>query len=228
MRVVEIQPGSRIVEIDPDKSSLEHVALWYPKILGTRFNFVVSATGDLSSSSSKATNLMDRYFLRAIRSVSDLIITTGKTARSENLNSSIFAPLAILTNRPNELEIAATSIKSLNPVIICSSIAYTRAYKNNNVEFLSVTSAGISETVKSIVSILKKTSSLLEVGLSTASGLGAGNVFDEVCLSVTAATSREHAHDIAQEFLNSINVRAELAQLLESDDLYLFRYQVLK
>ena len=228
MKVVEIQPGSRIVEIDPTKSPLEHVALWYPKILGTRFNFVVSATGDLSSISSKATNLMDRYFLRAIRSVSDLIITTGKTARSENLNSSNFAPLAILTKHPNELEIAATSIESLNPVIICSSIAYTRAYKNKNVEFLSVESGDISQTITNIVSVLKKTSPLLEVGISTASGLGAGNVFDEVCLSVTAANSREDATDIAQEFLIAINVRAEIVQLLESEDLFLFRYQVLK
>ncbi|WP_138315524.1 dihydrofolate reductase family protein [Rhodoluna limnophila] len=54
-------------------------------------------TADPSGSSDGISNREDRAMLGYLRSQSDLIVTTGATARAENYRSSKYAPLAIIT-----------------------------------------------------------------------------------------------------------------------------------
>lgn len=228
MKIKELFPGSRTLEIDPATSSSDLVTTWYPKIQATRFNFVVSADSNVSSTSEEATNSIDRFFLKAIRSVSDVIITTGQTARAEQLHSSRFAPLAILTSHPNDLEIPATSIHSLQSVIICSATQLTREYLNSDIKFLLLDSSDTVTAVKQIIQELQSISPLLEVGTFTATQLASAHLMDEVCLSVTGTKSEAQATKLAKDFLDSINVRGKLIQLLESENTYLFKYLALR
>ncbi|BDS49077.1 hypothetical protein RKAS3_06540 [Rhodoluna sp. KAS3] len=55
------------------------------------------STSDPSGSSDGISNREDRAMLGYLRSQSDLIVTTGATARAENYRSSKYAPLAIIT-----------------------------------------------------------------------------------------------------------------------------------
>jgi hypothetical protein len=71
-------------------------------------------------------------------------------------------------------------------------------------------------------------SPVFETGISTATELVAGNLIDEVCLSVTGSVSKDDAKVLAQELLNEIGCRAELIQLLESNQIFLFRFEILK
>ena len=51
-----------------------------------------------SITSDKITSDLDRALLKHIRSVSDLIVTTGATFRAEKLKPSRFAPMLVLTS----------------------------------------------------------------------------------------------------------------------------------
>ena len=228
MIVVELSPLTRSLDINPLETALEQVEIWYPRILGARFNYVIAVNEDEGSNSDIKSNSIDRYFLRAIRSVSDLIITTGRTARSEHLRSSRFAPMAILTNSPDEIDVPATSIQSKFPLVICSTKTLTSKYSNQNVEFLSLDSEKTTKAVTDIVKHFGSKSPVFETGISTATELVAGNLIDEVCLSVTGSVSKDNAKVLAQELLHKIGCRAELIQLLESNQIFLFRFEVLK
>jgi riboflavin biosynthesis pyrimidine reductase len=228
VKVVELYPLTRSLEINPLETGLKMVETWYPRINGSRYNYVISVDGHQDTKSDVASNSIDRYFLKAIRSVSDLIITTGITARSENLRSSNLAQMAILTNHPDDIDIPATTIQSKFPLVICSTRTLTRKYSNQNVDFLSLES---EETPKAITEIVKHFGSkapVFETGFSTATELVAGNLIDEVCISVTGSVSKDDAKVLAQELLNKIGCRAELIQLLESNQIFLFRFEVLK
>jgi riboflavin biosynthesis pyrimidine reductase len=228
VKVVELSPLTCSLDINPVETALEQVEIWYPRILGARFNYVIAVNEDEGSNSNIKSNSIDRYFLRAIRSVSDLIITTGRTARSEHLRNSRFAPMAILTNSPDDIDIPATSIQSKFPLVICSTKTLTSKYTNQNVEFLSLDTEKTPKAVTDIVKHFGSKAPLFETGLSTATELVAGNLIDEVCLSVTGSVSKDAAKVLAQELLNKIGCRAELVQLLESNQIFLFRFEVLK
>lgn len=228
MKVVELSPLTRSLKIDPLETAPELVEIWYPRILGSRLNYVISVDGDHVSNSDIASNAIDRYFLKAIRSVSDLIVTTGMTARSEDLRSSKFAPMAILTNSPDDLDIPATSSQSNFPLVICSVSTPTKNYGNQNVAFLTLDSENTATAAAEIVMKLGSKSPVFEAGISTATELVAANHIDEVCLSVTGSASLNDSKALAQEFLSKIGCRAELIQLLESQQIFLFRFEVLK
>ena len=119
MIVRELFPGKNELEIDTSTSSVAAGHIWYPEISGARFNFVIHSVSREYQNSNSITNPIDRYFLKVIRSQSDLIITSGKTAKAEAINSSKFAPIAIITNHPDQLLIPATLEPSSNQVIVC-------------------------------------------------------------------------------------------------------------
>jgi hypothetical protein len=136
--------------------------------------------------------------------------------------------MAILTNSPDDIDIPATSIQSKFPLVICSTKTLTSKYSNQNVEFLSLDSEKTTKAVTDIFKHFGSKSPVFETGISTATELVAGNQIDEVCLSVTGSVSKDNAKVLAQELLNKIGCRAELIQLLESNQIFLFRFEVLK
>lgn len=60
-------------------------------------------TTGIDNTSKSISNEEDLLLLRTLRSNSDLIVTTGATARLENYRASKFAPIAFVTNHPESL-----------------------------------------------------------------------------------------------------------------------------
>jgi len=224
--VKELFPGSAEVQIDPKTSSLQVASHWYPRILGIRFNYVINAAGTSAENSDADSNELDRYFLRVIRSSSDLIITTGKTARAERLRSSKIAPMAIITSQPDSLNIPAIEEQSSHPVYVCSEVAPKQPFRNSNAKWLETSSASIAEIVLEVQAKLNSKNPLLEIGIDSLRELASPNLVNELCLTVTNADSRELAVEASEGFLKSAGLVAEQLQLLNSGNTWLFRFRV--
>lgn len=222
----EIFPGSSEVELDPKTAELSEATHWYPKTSGIRFNYVIDLTADSKLNSDASTNVIDRYFLRVIRLSSDLIITTGKTARAENLRASRFAPLAIITSKPNDLNIPATDEEGSQAVFICSPEEPETKYLNPKVKWLKISNKSITEIVKEIRVGLNSEYTLLESGIESLRQIANRKLLDEICLTVTHAESREVATSKAEKFVESLGVVSEQIQLLNSEDTWFFRFKV--
>ena len=226
MIVNEVYPGSNSRDIDPGASTFEEVADWYPPITGLRINYLISATGTTYATSHDITNSIDRYFLKAIRAVSDLIITTGKTARAENLSASRFAPIAILTNSPDELQIPATQIDSQLPVLIASQNKLSINYQNTAVMFLHLNSNETAPSVQEIIDHLASSKTLVETGLIVSADLVRFGMIQEICLTVVAAKSLEQAQVAAEAYKQSLVAICEQVQILRAETTYFFRFQI--
>ena len=226
MIVKELFPSTGEVEIDPYTSSLQDASHWYPSIPGTRFNYVINAAGTSAENSNADSNELDRYFLKVIRSSSDLIITTGKTARSEQLRASKLAPMAIITTQPNYLQIPATELNSDQPVYICSKVAPEEPFRNTGVRWIETARDDIASIVRQVIAKTNSSNTLLETGLLTFGALSADGLVHEVCLTVTNADSKETATRAAEDFLRTAGVAADQIQLLNAWTTWLFRFRV--
>ena len=222
----EIFPGSSEVELDPKTADISEVTHWYPKTSGFRFNYVIDLNGNSGTNSNSSSNEIDRYFLRVIRSSSDLIITTGRTARAENLRASRLAPLAIVTAKPNDLNIPATEEESAQVVFVCSPEEPETKYPNTMVKWLKISKQPIAQVVQEIRKELGSDYTLLESGIESLKQMAPSKLLDEICLTVTHATTREFATTKAEEFVESLGVVSQLIQLLYSEDTWLFRFKV--
>lgn len=60
-------------------------------------------TDTSAASSAAVSNPEDRELLIALRALTEVIVTTGKTARAEGYKNSKFAPIAVLSNQPDSL-----------------------------------------------------------------------------------------------------------------------------
>jgi len=226
--VQEIFPNERTINIDVAESDFGATKSWYPKILGIRFNFVLNPNQSKSIKSDTVSNELDRFFLKLIRSQSDLIITTGETARSENLRASRLAPLAIITRHPNSLDIPATNTTSQMPVTICSTSELETKYLNRSLSFLHLQGSDFTAAVSAVIETLGAASVVVETGLSAAATLFENGAMDELCLTVVDAEDRNEASLNAQLFCSELNIQAEMIQLLVSETTFLFRFKVLK
>jgi len=224
--VKELFPGTTEVEIDPETSSLQDASHWYPSIPRIRFNYVINAAGTSAENSDADSNELDRYFLKVIRSSSDLIITTGKTARSEHLRASKHAPMAIITSQPSDMEIPATEQNSDQPVYVCSKVAPEEPFRNRAASWLETSTDDIAGIVREVIARTNSSHTLLETGLLTFRALAAEGLVNEVCLTVTNADSRETATRATEDFLRTADVAAEQIQLLNAGTTLLFRFGV--
>ena len=227
MIVKELYPGTTEVEIDPRTSSLHLAAHWYPSIPGIRFNYVINASGSSAENSYADSNELDRYFLKVIRSSSDLIVTTGKTARSEQLRASQLAPMAIITTQPNSLQIPATEQNNAQPVYVCSKVAPEEPFRNTGATWIETASDDMAGIVREVIARTDSSNTLIESGLLTFGALTSEDLLNEVCLTVTNADSRERASQACENFLRAFDVAAEKIQLLNSGTTWLFRFRVL-
>lgn len=201
----------------------ESLNTYYPKVDGIRFNFVLSNGITLDTTSDNSTNKLDRELLKFIRSQSDLIITTGKTARAENLSASKYAPMLILTRSPEELDIPAVHPNEGKPVYITQRLG--TEYQSNK----AIAIGGVQDELPVFVeSFLRANNFLypvLETGVETAKLFAASGVIKEVNLTLTSSTSRVEAEVAARDFLANLGVEALLSQLLKSEDTWLFRFR---
>ena len=228
MIIEEVFPAQTSIEVALDDTDFESVSAWYPKIRGSRFNFVISPKSSGNQNSNELSNPVDRYILKAIRSQSDLIITTGKTARDENLTASKFAPLVIITKDPNNIDIPATTLSSERPVFIASSESLGRDYANPNLKFIKINVAGFAESATAVLGQLESQSPVFETGLHSFRDLAAVGLIEELCLTVTSSASIDEAEIQAKDFLKANGVQGKKILQLVAADTHFFRFQVLK
>ena len=200
----------------------EHLAVLYPKVEGLRFNFVIANGTNLDTSSENSTNKLDRELLKFIRSQSDLIITTGKTARAENLTASKFAPMLILTTSSDDLNIAAVQVNEGKPVYITQRLG--TQYPSEKAIAIGVVQEQLPEFVDSFCRANSFKHSVLESGMETALIFASSGKINEVDLTLTNFTSKIDAEATAKDFLGKIGFEAELLQILRSEDTWFFRF----
>jgi hypothetical protein len=200
----------------------EHLAVLYPKVEGLRFNFVIANGTNLDTSSDNSTNKLDREMLKFIRSQSDLIITTGKTARAENIAASKFAPMLILTTSSDDLDIAAVQVNEGKPVYITQRLG--TQYPSEKAIAIGGVQDQLPEFVDSFCRANNFKHSVLESGMETARIFVSSASINEVNLTLTNFTSKLDAEDTAQDFLGKIGFEAKLLQILRSVDTWFFRF----
>ena len=174
--------------------------------------------------SSNSTNKLDRELLKFIRSQSDLIITTGKTARAENLTASKFAPMLILTTSSEDLNIAAVQVNEGKPVYITQRLG--TQYPSEKAIAIGGVQDELPEFVDSFCRANSFKHSVFESGMETAKIFAASGKINEVNLTLTNFTSKFDAEATAIDFLGKIGFRAELLQILRSEDTWFFRFGV--
>ena len=202
-----------------DINTFEDLLPYYPKLSGIRFNYVISAL-DETSNSDDLTSSLDRMALKAIRAQSNLIVTTGLTARNEKLRASMFADLLVITNQENIGFPALDSNSSQKILVTCTALNTA----NDNAQAIGKVTGELTDWfLREVAS--KYESIVLETGLTTAKYFAKADLINEVCLTVTGA-DLETASQLATEFLENLGVQASLVQRIDYLDTQMFRFSV--
>ena len=201
----------------------ENLDTYYPKVEGLRFNFVLSANASQSSNSDEASNKIDRELLKFIRSQSDLIMTTGKTARSENLRASKYAPMLILTRTSDEFNIPAVEPNEAKPVYVTQRLG--TIYPSDKAIAIGGIQDNLTDFVESFCRANNFRHPVLESGIETAKLFATPRTIKEVNLTVTNAADEVAAKNLAEDFLKNIQCDGSaLIQILRSEETWFFRY----
>ena len=204
-----------------DISTEDVLSKLYPKVNGFRLNYVVSPSA-LSADSNLASNTVDRTLLKHIRSQSDLIITTGKTARDEALNSSSFAPMLILTQQEEGLQVPAVDNDSKHPVYLTQKLG--TIYQNSKALAVGISQNNVAQFAESFCLANSFTNVVLETGMTLARKFAETNLIAELNLSITGVPLRHDAEKALEDFLDSLSLRDfQTIQLLNHNDSWFFR-----
>lgn len=217
----EVFPNAGIAsELDLDNS--EALRAWYPEVRGLRVNFVLGRNSDLTSSSDGMTSQVDRALLKFIRSQSDLIVTTGKTARAENLSASNYANLLIITNSDEPFAIPATKSNKGLPVMLTQRLETN--YPNVSAGAIGKIQEPITHFVTAFCRANSYTRPVLESGPTTIREFAKASLIAEMNLTVTGASERTEAEALAVSFLREVEFESELIQILRQEDNWFFRF----
>lgn len=219
MKVIQHFPTHKELQLD----GIDDAANLYPNIQGLRFNYVIRV-GNTESNSDLSTSEADRFFLKVIRSQSDLIVTTGATARTEDLKASKYAPLLLLTQQ-DELHCPATQLQSEHKVFVTLR---EQRFENENAEAIGSTIEPLAAWLENFMFKRSFQAVVVEAGLTVTKELLAMALAEEFCLSVTGATDSDQATIFAKGFLEKLDLRPELLQLLEVEQTFLFRFDLTK
>ena len=204
------------------QNNLAELASLYPKVFGFRLNYVISAQNQESNSDS-ISNPLDRLILKFIRLQSDLIITSGQTARQEVLRSSIHAPMLILTGSTDDFDIPAVTEQSIKNVYLTQRLG--AIYPNTKAVAIGRFQGLATAFARSFCQSNASTAVVLETGLTLSREFAEANQIGEIDLTVTSAESQEEALARADTFLTSIGInRYSAIQILRLDDYWFFRF----
>jgi hypothetical protein len=197
----------------------------YPRLKGFRLNYVLAPNNSASTSDS-VSNELDRTILKFIRSQSDLIVTTGLTARNERLNASKYAPLLVLTRSKELLEIPAVEELSQHKIYTTQKLGMI--YPNTNALAIGGFQGNLAEFTKEFCKLNNFESAVLETGPSTTQEFSKAKLIAEVDLSITSTRSEQEATLAATSFISSIGVEEyDLVQLLNHEQSWFFRFAIL-
>jgi riboflavin biosynthesis pyrimidine reductase len=219
LKVVQHFPTHKELQLD----GIDDAANFYPEIQGLRFNYVIQV-GKTEANSDLSTSEADRFFLKVIRSQSDLIVTTGATARSEALKASKYAPLLLLTKQ-DELHCPATQLQSEQKVFVTLR---GQRFENANAEAVGSTTEPLISWLENFMLEQDFQKAVVETGLTVTRELLAMDLAEEFCLSVTDATDSTEATAFANATLEKLGLRPALLQLIEAENTFLFRFDLTK
>lgn len=163
---------------------------------GWRVNFAIDSAGrsygETGVSADVSTEL-DRLLLGKLRSLSDVIVTSGLTARTERYRSSKHAPIAIFTASGDLDDVPAIQgTQYFTPLVLTpQSRAAEVESRLSDVDVLVIPfehangESGWPSAVSAAIHHEGFQSPILESGLSTLRQFLHNNVVNEVCLSIT-------------------------------------------
>ena len=208
---------------DVEDISSEALKKLYPKVSGFRFNYVIDPQV-IEDDSNLATSPLDRLILKFIRAQSDLIVTTGRTAISEALNSSSFAPMLILTRSDDQLDIPALTKESSRQVYVTQKLE--TSYTNSKAMAIGKITSNASSFCKDFCRINGFESIALEAGLSVTSEFAQAGLLSEIDITVTGVNVQKIAQEVAYSLLPKLSSSLPILekQLLQYQDNWFFRF----
>jgi hypothetical protein len=207
-----------------DLENTEALRAWYPKVSGLRVNFVLGRNSDTTLLSDQVSNVTDRVLLKFLRSQSDLIVTTGKTARAENLSASNYANMLIVTNSDEPFAIPATDANKGLPVMVTQRLE--TEYENVSAAAIGKIQEPITQFVIAFCRANSYKHPVLESGPTTITEFAKANLISELNLTVTGFSDRREAEVQAETFLEQIGFKPGLIQILNHEQTWFFRFGV--
>ena len=163
---------------------------------GWRVNLAVDdndSTYGISGTSIDVSSELDRLLLGKLRSLADIILTSGKTARQEKYRSSKYAPIAIFSKIGNlDTVPAIQGTQYFTPLVLTSTSEVDRLeneLSDVDVRVLSYGNSGETENwPEKIADLLSQEgfqSPILESGMTTIREFLNVGVIDEICLTIS-------------------------------------------
>ena len=189
------------------------IAKAYGLCNGWRLNFAVNESGEsfgLTGGSSDVSSDLDRSLLGKLRSLSDVIVTSGKTARAEKYKSSRHAPIAIFTNSGDLDAVPAIQGTQYFTPIVVTSEAHLSAVQAALSDVDALITEYPSEVAwpNGVAAVLQHEgfqSPILESGLSSLRAFVSAGVIDEICLTVThGASFGNSARQLSKAYLGNL------------------------
>jgi riboflavin biosynthesis pyrimidine reductase len=183
---------------------------------GLRANFVIDTAGQsfgAKGDSSDISNHVDRLLLGKLRSLADVIVTSGKTARTERYKSSKHAPIAIFTQSGDLDSVPAVQgTQYFTPLVLTPVECLAQVESNlSDVDVRFVTLEATQDDTLWPAKVAHALhhegfqSPILESGLSTIRQFLESSVLDELCLTITAsAKHRLSARNLSNHFLDQL------------------------
>lgn len=183
---------------------------------GWRVNFAVDAAGRSFGETGRSEDVstdLDRLLLGKLRSLSDVIVTSGLTARVEKYRSSKHAPIAIFTISGVLDDVPAIQgTQYFTPLVLTPPSKATDVERRlADVDVLVIPfehSQVEGDWPIAVSAALHRQgfqSPILESGMSTLREFLENNVVDEICLSITNAQGAGlSARDLGPVYLNDL------------------------
>ena len=179
----------------PNNVDLAALLGLYQPLVGVRLNLAIDAAGSVSGatgSSDDVSNALDRAVLVHLRKISDVIVTSGKTARAENLRASKHAPMVVLTQSGEGLEHMLNGPDAKPVTLLVPGGSLLADLHPRSV--LTHLRAGECSQI------------LLEFGPRLIALWSEAGLIDEVCLTVTGQPNSEAtARSLLPDFIESDN-----------------------
>jgi riboflavin biosynthesis pyrimidine reductase len=183
---------------------------------GWRVNFAIDTSGNsfgASGSSFDVSTDLDRQLLGKLRALSDVIVTSGKTARAEKYRSSKHAPIAIFTSSGDlDAVPAIQGTQYFTPIVLTPRSRkefVEEALSDVDVRVLAFEDQGKAEkwpvAIEELIHHEGYQSPILESGQNTLRQFIANGIVNEICISITnSGTSAVSARDLGASNLENV------------------------
>jgi riboflavin biosynthesis pyrimidine reductase len=193
--LTRVLPALEVLPRMTDEEQSWVIAQQFGICAGWRLNFAVNQAGEAfgqDGTSGGVSNGLDRLVMGKLRSQSDLIVTSGATARAERYKSSKHARIAIIT-RTGDLDSvpAVQGSQFFTPLIITNAENFDSVEKALNDVDVEVVSYGEATSMLDPLKIVELVagsgyqSPILESGASLSREFIHAGVVKEVCLTIS-------------------------------------------